>query len=201
VIERHGAFTLLVRDQASYELAAAKFACEVRLCPDAALMLGTFKRGRPRFELLMMLRTDKEAARPDQPQELSSNPRVRIFDWPREHGHFRRATSLRYSPRLLHGLLRDGHPGLVRESYNARAQARLGRGLDILRQGRFIVTDRLHVHILSLLLGIPHCVLDNSYGKLSRFMQAWGTDKVEGVWTAHSIGEAVDVLKGAGLEL
>ena len=34
VIARHGAFTLLVRDQASFDLAARSFACEVRLCPD-----------------------------------------------------------------------------------------------------------------------------------------------------------------------
>ncbi len=37
VIARHAAFTLLVRDQASFELAARSFACEVRLCPDLAL--------------------------------------------------------------------------------------------------------------------------------------------------------------------
>jgi pyruvyl transferase EpsO len=36
-----------------------------------------------------------------------------------------------------------------------------------------VVTDRLHAHLLSLLLGIPHAVLDNSYGKLSRFLDAW----------------------------
>jgi exopolysaccharide biosynthesis predicted pyruvyltransferase EpsI len=40
------------------------------------------------------------------------------------------------------------------------------------------VTDRLHVHICSLLLGRPHAVLDNNYGKIRRFMAAFsgGTD-------------------------
>jgi exopolysaccharide biosynthesis predicted pyruvyltransferase EpsI len=45
-------------------------------------------------------------------------------------------------------------------------------------RGCSIVTDRLHVHICSLLLGRPHAVLDNSYGKVRRFMSALsdGTD-------------------------
>jgi pyruvyl transferase EpsO len=36
-----------------------------------------------------------------------------------------------------------------------------------------VVTDRLHAHLLALLLGIPHVVLDNSYGKLHHFIAAW----------------------------
>jgi pyruvyl transferase EpsO len=36
-----------------------------------------------------------------------------------------------------------------------------------------VVTDRLHGHILALLLGIPHVVLDNSYGKLHHFIRTW----------------------------
>ncbi|WP_276524270.1 polysaccharide pyruvyl transferase family protein, partial [Enterobacter hormaechei] len=48
----------------------------------------------------------------------------------------------------------------------ARARRRVERGLRLLSRGERIVTDRLHGHILSLLLGIPHVVLDNDYGKL-----------------------------------
>ena len=39
-----------------------------------------------------------------------------------------------------------------------------------------MVTDRLHAHILSLLLDIPHVVLDNSYGKVGGFVDAWTAD-------------------------
>jgi pyruvyl transferase EpsO len=39
-----------------------------------------------------------------------------------------------------------------------------------------VITDRLHAHILSLLLDLPHAVLDNSYGKLHRFLDAWTGD-------------------------
>ena len=61
---------------------------------------------------------------------------------------------------------------------DAAAKARLRRGIRQISRGRAIVTDRLHVHICSLLLGRPHAVLDNSYGKIRRFMAAFsgGTD-------------------------
>jgi pyruvyl transferase EpsO len=36
-----------------------------------------------------------------------------------------------------------------------------------------VVTNRLHGHILCVLLGIPHFVSDNSYGKLSAFHGDW----------------------------
>jgi pyruvyl transferase EpsO len=37
----------------------------------------------------------------------------------------------------------------------------------------FVITDRLHGHIFSSLLNIPNCVLDNSYGKNSNYMNEW----------------------------
>jgi pyruvyl transferase EpsO len=43
-----------------------------------------------------------------------------------------------------------------------------------------VITDRLHAHILSLLLGIPNIILDNSYGKVRDFHETWtsGSDIV-----------------------
>ena len=38
---------------------------------------------------------------------------------------------------------------------------------------RRIVTDRLHGHILALLLGIRHIILDNDYGKVAAYHAAW----------------------------
>jgi exopolysaccharide biosynthesis protein PssK len=46
-------------------------------------------------------------------------------------------------------------------------------GCRLLARGKVVVTDRLHGHILSLLLGIPHVLLDNSYGKLRHFHETW----------------------------
>jgi hypothetical protein len=43
----------------------------------------------------------------------------------------------------------------------------------LLGSGRVVITDRLHGHILCTLLEIPHVVLDNSYGKISRFLDSF----------------------------
>jgi pyruvyl transferase EpsO len=75
--------------------------------------------------------------------------------------------------------------------YGAAARARVLRGCGLLSSGRVVITDRLHAHILSLLLGIPHAVLDNSYGKLGRFLEAW-TGTAATVHRAASTGDAED---------
>jgi pyruvyl transferase EpsO len=56
------------------------------------------------------------------------------------------------------------------------AAGSVSTALDLLCRGRVAVTDRLHGHILCTLLGVPHVLLDNSYGKLRRFHDAWTSD-------------------------
>jgi pyruvyl transferase EpsO len=73
--------------------------------------------------------------------------------------------------------------------YEAAAKARVLRGCRLLSSGRVVITDRLHAHILCLLLGIPHSVLDNTYGKLGRFLDTW-TGRAAGVHRAASIDDA-----------
>jgi exopolysaccharide biosynthesis predicted pyruvyltransferase EpsI len=41
-----------------------------------------------------------------------------------------------------------------------------------------LVTDRLHGHIMATLLGKPHVVIDNFYGKIANFIKAFGKDDV-----------------------
>jgi pyruvyl transferase EpsO len=62
------------------------------------------------------------------------------------------------------------------KSPTASPRARVWRGCENLSRGRVVITDRLHGHILCLLLGIPHVVLDNSYGKISAFIETWTRD-------------------------
>lgn len=51
-------------------------------------------------------------------------------------------------------------------------------GFAQLDRAEVVVTDRLHGHIMSTLLGKPHVVIDNSYGKIARFIDAFGKDDV-----------------------
>ena len=46
-------------------------------------------------------------------------------------------------------------------------------GVDFLSQFDEVITTRLHGHILSLLMDIPSVMIDNNYGKNSRFYDAW----------------------------
>jgi pyruvyl transferase EpsO len=68
------------------------------------------------------------------------------------------------------------------------------RGCRLLSSGRVVITDRLHAHLLCLLMGIPHGVLDNSYGKLTRFLDTWTGEAA----TVHRFTSADEALEWAG---
>jgi pyruvyl transferase EpsO len=52
----------------------------------------------------------------------------------------------------------------------------------------------LHGHILATLLGIPHVILDNSYGKLSSFYRQW-TNDTDGIVFAEDSREALEMAR------
>jgi pyruvyl transferase EpsO len=52
-----------------------------------------------------------------------------------------------------------------------------------------VITDRLHGHVLSMILGIPHVVIDNSYGKVLSFVNTWSIESPL-VRIARSVEEA-----------
>jgi pyruvyl transferase EpsO len=47
------------------------------------------------------------------------------------------------------------------------------QGVYQFKQHRLIITNRLHGHILCILMGIPHIFLPNSYYKNEAFYDAW----------------------------
>ena len=50
---------------------------------------------------------------------------------------------------------------------------RLYRAVEILAPGTLILTDRLHGHVLALMMGKPHILLNNRIGKNRNFLNAW----------------------------
>jgi len=187
-IARHGRFRLFVRDQPSYDFAAARFDCQVSLCPDMALFIGSLERTDPEVDVFYLLRTDKERA--VQEDVGRADYTLEVGDWLVERRLSVEARKLR---RVLRELPRGrwNRPALRVASYEAAAWVRVLRGSRLLSTGRVVITDRLHAHLLSLLLGIPHAVLDNSYGKLGRFLNLW-TGGAPGVHQATSINDAED---------
>jgi exopolysaccharide biosynthesis predicted pyruvyltransferase EpsI len=182
-IERHGRFTLLVRDQPSLEFARLHLHCEVTLCPDMAFYMGTLKRQKPAHDIFYLLRTDLEGAVTGSARH--SGLSFEVDDWLEES---------RLSIRMASAIARASSLTLSANAarfvkYDRLARTRLQRGINMLSSGRVVVTDRLHGHIMSTLLGIPHVALDNNYGKLQNFIGAWTKD-MEFLRTARTLEEA-----------
>ena len=186
--DSHVNFTLLVRDHISLELVRREFRARNALCPDMAFYLGRLDREQPPdVDILWLRRDDREAA-----AEKVNVPRdVLVCDWLDD-----RVPALRRVRRVL-------RPFAVREprslrvvnralgaAYDRQARQRLREGCRLLARGKVVITDRLHAHILCLLLGIPHVLLDNSYGKVRRVHEAWTADAPQVRWAA-SPDEAV----------
>jgi exopolysaccharide biosynthesis predicted pyruvyltransferase EpsI len=176
IINEHPAFTLLVRDLPSYEMAQTAFTCPIALCPDMAFFLGSQERycvaDQP---LLMLLRTDKEASQIDIPRDLPDG--TVIADWIDELPDTRTRASLKKLILLPSIGIRAFNRAARREHYyRLLAGIRTDRGLMQLSRARAIISDRLHVHILATLLNIPHMTLDNKYGKIARFREAWTSE-------------------------
>jgi exopolysaccharide biosynthesis predicted pyruvyltransferase EpsI len=169
VLGAHRRLTLLIRERRSLELARKELGLPATLCPDLAFGLGHLQRpGRPAHDVVVLARQDREAAGGRAALHANVGP---VADWgddDRLVGALRAVVRRMLRPRLLGPLWRGVIP-----VYDAFARARLRAGARLLGQGRVVITDRLHGHIMCCLLGIPHVVLDNSYGKLSRTLETW----------------------------
>jgi exopolysaccharide biosynthesis predicted pyruvyltransferase EpsI len=192
-IRKHGKFTLAVRDRKSLAFAQERFQCNVVLCPDMAFCIGPVEAAAPSDRrILLLLRSDKEKNDHSAADAVLRSADVQCTDWLTESYT---ETRLRAVGRLFADRLR-GNGAVTRRGsyYNALAGERLRRGLRQLASFRYIVSDRLHVHILSTLLGRHHALLDNNYGKLSSFTAAWNTHW-DGMQVCHELPMAVDAMR------
>jgi exopolysaccharide biosynthesis predicted pyruvyltransferase EpsI len=194
VIGAHADCRLLVRDTASLAVAEAELPrTRPLLAPDAALMLELERSRAPETEIVWLSRVDAERERGGAAQELG----VDTVDWighrPGEPGWtpaYQRLHSSTWAwgrrARRYPRLWPIAYPALAR-GYEALARERLGVGVEMLSRGEVVVTDRLHAHILCVLLEIPHVVVDTGYGKLNRFIRTWTEAapdmRLAGSWT------------------
>ena len=190
ICDAHPDFTLLARDQVTLMTAERTFRSRVELCPDLAFCLESLPR-RPRQPegIVFLKRRDREA-RLRSARAVEAEDVIRV-DWPHEEGglshRIHAALQRRTAKHRWLGQL-HGTTARLRESM---AKYRVGVGCRLLGRGRAVITDRLHAHIFCILMRIPHCVLDNSYGKVRGCWDTWtcGTDL--GVW-CHDDAEALD---------
>ncbi len=194
VLAGHPDFHVLARDTESVRI-ASELGLNTRLSPDAAFALGSLPRAEPAVDVFWLSRTDGERAVGAVP-ETSGGLTVDVADWfpgpPRGPGEWSRAGFREVRRRVLAGSgpARRSARRRVAPRFDDRAAAEVARGAALLSRGRTVVTDRLHGHILSLLLGIPHVVLDTRHGKISGFREAWTRD-AEGVVPASTPAAAL----------
>ena len=186
LIARHKDFVLLCRDEESKHFAEKRFDCLVKICPDMAFCIGSIQSpAEPTIPVLAMLREDKEKV----DRGGTGLGGIPVEDWITEStAEVRRAKAagiVKALPSLNWNAMRFG-------KYDAAANNRVARGVRQLARARVVVTDRLHVHIISLLMGKPHAVLDNSYGKIARFMAAFTGNNNDLTYRATSLDDALE---------
>eukprot|EP00095_Tigriopus_kingsejongensis_P005631 maker-scaffold335_size202896-snap-gene-1.26 protein:Tk05631 transcript:maker-scaffold335_size202896-snap-gene-1.26-mRNA-1 annotation:"hypothetical protein LOTGIDRAFT_173601" len=166
VYNSHPELTILLRDRVSYAIGEQMLpGCTLILCPDLAFQIGTVPRVVPAtFDILWQKRDDDEGlgySVPKIPDHISCH----VGDW-REW----------LTPKTA------GMEHIWHLTFN---------GLQFLQRGKVIITDRLHGHILATLLGIPHVIVNNNYGKVLNYHRSW-TRSLEFVKVANSPEEALE---------
>jgi pyruvyl transferase EpsO len=203
---QHGNFTLMVRERNSQTIAQEVLGIEPILSPDHAIANGRPLRShtQPVAEVLWLAR------RPGDPEyvdvwepDVSQDNRVKRVEWLEGVPEHEKTWDLPGRVALaINQHFRDNwQPDftwaplahqLVAATYDPLAHRWVNRGYEILQSAKVVVTDKLHGHIMCVLAGIPHVVLDNSYGKVSGTLDAW-TGSLPGVNRASSGEEAWEI--------
>ncbi|WP_076592235.1 polysaccharide pyruvyl transferase family protein [Herminiimonas arsenitoxidans] len=176
----HGDVHICVRDHVSFKM-AQEFTDHVYLLPDMAHQLYPMSAAvnHPSQQTLRISRVDDEGGAQDALPDIDV---ATVTDWPEFVGAreeninlFRRAIGAFFR----RGMGRYANRMLVRLwiAYSARL---VTDAAQLFARHDLIVTDRLHGHILACLLRRKNIVLDNSYGKNSRYVEAWtsGSEQV-----------------------
>jgi exopolysaccharide biosynthesis predicted pyruvyltransferase EpsI len=196
IINGHGNVTILARDPRSLEFADAAFTSKNILCPDMAFCIGPLASSPPAVAVSVLARTDRETVADSPMAELggwTSEGEVVIGDWVHERKDAATATNLLLKQVLVRYQDAWAVLGPTLNRLRSRlARRRLRKGLDILCKGQVVITDRLHAHILCVLLDKPHVVLDNSYWKIRAFFDCWTSSAACGHW-AESLAEAKEI--------
>jgi len=179
IFDAHPDLVLLLRDHRSLLTARRAFRAPSMLCPDSALALSRLPRSpRPGHRILWLSRTDHEAAHHPEP-DLAAD--VHRTDWTGQEGADNAwIAALQTVARDLQAPSTDRCPGVTSHPmgelirlYDRHAALHLLRGCRLLTSAQAVVTDRLHAHLLCLLLGLPHVVLNDRHGKVRSYWQTW----------------------------
>lgn len=172
IFRRHPDLHICVRDKVSLEQARA-FTDNVYLLPDMAHQLYPLGEGyNQRGDALLITRVD------DEKVDHGTLPDVKVgshTDWPQFVGE--RERNINRIRRVLDAFARRNMGRLANTMlvpvWIWYAQRLVDDAIRMFGRHNLVVTDRLHGHILAVLMDMPTMVLDNSYGKNSRYAAVW----------------------------
>jgi pyruvyl transferase EpsO len=157
-------------------------ALEVMMSPDSVHLLGAIKSPPPLRRVVVVGRTDDEAA---ESRALPSGS----VDWIRDSVPTAVATLARTRVRAAPPLAKRLNPRP--EAWRRLADARLRRGVALLAQGEVIVTDRLHAVLLGLQMHRRVIAVDNNYGKVHGYIDTWLRDTGADVTVVSNFEDAL----------
>ncbi|MGY4606990.1 exopolysaccharide biosynthesis predicted pyruvyl transferase EpsI [Bradyrhizobium sp. USDA 4474] len=191
VINAHERFVILARDDRSVQVAKNAFSAAVLLCPDMAFCLGLQDRSSRQIrDLLLLLRTDIESG--DTKMGVPLPDLAAVQDWLHERPGLRTTLVCKaWFQTLLSA--RSPEVDIRVQLYQNLAENRVGRGLRQLGSSKYVIADRLHAHILCVLLDLPHTVIDNNYGKIGEFMDTWTNSFEKVVGPVQTLDEAIQL--------
>jgi exopolysaccharide biosynthesis predicted pyruvyltransferase EpsI len=202
LIARHGAFTMMVRDQRSADLSAQLLHVTPLLSPDHAFGLYPLaSEAELEHDILWMVWPEGAREYTAESQPIEPPASVHVEDWYAEAGRAHESFDVRgrfawRTNRVFHKNLASPAVKLawpiLAATYKPLARRWFMRGVDMVAGSRVLVTNKLHGHIVATLLGMPHVVLDNSYGKVAGTLNTW-TRSLPGVHVARDASEALDM--------
>jgi exopolysaccharide biosynthesis protein PssK len=186
VVTAHGDYVFLARDAASAERAASFSPAQVHLVPDFAFGLGVLPRPTGGTGVLALARDDHESSSGLR-ETAAAHPGIRLADWSLGRWGDIGWQARRLAPRVLRPTIRSAGTyaasrPLMDAAMESMVRQVLRKGTRLLGAAEVVVTDRLHAHILCTLMGIPHVVLDNSYGKIRALHDLWTADSRTTHW-------------------
>ncbi|NQX29541.1 polysaccharide pyruvyl transferase family protein [Microbacteriaceae bacterium VKM Ac-2854] len=208
LVSWHGGFTLMTRENASTARARELFGLEPIASPDHALGLRrlptTTPRGSERDLLWLSWRPGALEWRAETDPPADANEAQHV-DWTEAAGTATdRFDAAGRRAWLLGSRIRDSWPRTQRHhavlgamaatTFAPLARRWVAEGAELLAGSRVVVTNKLHGHLLAALLGIPHVVLDNSYGKVHGTVDTW-TGGLPGVHRATEAKEALAIAR------
>lgn len=173
IISSHKDVHVLVRDRVSFELLNRVRVKQLSLCPDMAHALYGVLRSSKRNTIvnrgtLTVLRNDRESSG----RVAAAAPEKEVFDWDCLLEGSVRAI-YKVGCRVVWSDRRFGNRLPAHMAWNFVSQTLIQRAEKVFGPYREIETDRLHAMILAALLGKRVSAYDNSYGKVSGYLDCW----------------------------